>query len=90
MIFTKWIWFANSFKCFSDRNDNVNVWFLGQEAKICEKIFSELLQKIHTKFYEIALAEHVGGVKTVVTNHLLRKKLYSLHKAAERNILQPG
>jgi len=31
-VFTKWIWFANSFKCVCDGN----VWPPGQRAEICE------------------------------------------------------
>ena len=62
--FTKWIWFANSFKCFSYRN----VWPPGQRAEIRERIASESLQKILTKFCEVA--GHVGRVKTVVKNHI--------------------
>ena len=44
---------VNSFKCFYDRN----VWPPGQKADIRERIASESLQKILTKFYEVA--EHV-------------------------------
>ena len=54
----------NSSKCFSDGN----VWPPGQRAETRERIASESLQKIRTKFYEVA--GHVGRVKTVVTNHL--------------------
>ena len=50
IIFTKWIWFSNSSKCFFD----INVWPTGQGAEIRERIASRSLQKIRTKFYEVA------------------------------------
>jgi len=65
IIFTNWIWFVNSSKCVSDGN----VWSPGQRTEIRERIASESLHKIRTKFYEVA--GDMGWVKTVVTNHLL-------------------
>jgi len=62
-VFTKWIWFTNSFNCVYDGN----VWPPGQRAEICERIVSESLRKIRTKFYGVA--GHVGRVKTVVSSH---------------------
>jgi len=50
IIFSKWIWFANSFNCFSD----INVWPPGQSAEMRERIASESLEKTRTKFYNIA------------------------------------
>ena len=64
IIFVKWIWFVTSFKCVCDWN----VWPPGQRVEIHERIASESLQKIRTKFYEVA--GHVGRVRTVVTNHI--------------------
>ena len=79
IIFTEWIWFVNCFKFVSDRN----VWPPGQRAEIRERIVSDSLLKIRTKFYEVA--GPVGRVKTVVTN-LLRKIFRSrIHKSAECN-----
>jgi len=80
IIFTKWIWFVASFKCVCDGN----VWPPGQRVEIGERIASESLQKIHTKFYEVA--GHVGRVKTVVTNHIRNMFRSCIHKAAEYNI----
>jgi len=78
IIFTKWIWFANSSQCFSDGN----VWLPGQRAETRERIASESLQKTRTKLYDVA--GHSGRVKTIVTNHS-RKLVWSrIHKAAER------
>ena len=74
IIFTKWIWFVNFFNCVSDGN----VWSSGQRTEIRERIASESLQKIRTKFYEVA--GHVGRVKTVVTNHLLTMFRSRIHK----------
>jgi len=77
---------VNSLKCVSDGN----VWPPGQRVKIREKIASESLQKIRTKFYEVA--GHVGRVKTVVTNHL-RKMVRCFEVAYTRQpnaIPQPG
>ena len=48
-----------------------------------ERIASESLQKIRTKFYEVA--GHVGRVKTVVKNHLRKIFRSRIHKAAECN-----
>ena len=79
IIFTKWIWFVNSSKCFSDGN----IWLAGQRAETRERIASESLQKIRTKFYEVA--GHVGRVETIVTNHLRKMFRSRIHKAAERN-----
>ena len=79
IIFTEWIWFVNCFKFVSDRN----VWPLGQRAEIRERIVSESLRKIRTKFYEVA--RPVGRVKTVVTNHLRKIFQSRIHKAAECN-----
>jgi len=79
IIFTKWIWFVNCFKCVSDGN----VWPPGQRAEIRERIASESSQKILTKFYEVA--GHAGRVKTVVTNHLRKIFRSRIHKAAECN-----
>jgi len=78
-IFTNSIWFVNSFKCVPDGN----VWPAAQRAAIRERIASESLQKIRTKFYEVA--GHVGRVKTVVTNHLCKMFWSRIHKAAECN-----
>jgi len=78
-VFTKWIWFANSFKCFYDGN----VWPPGQRAETCERIVSESLRKICTKFY--GLAGHVDRVKTAVTNHLREMFRSHIHKVAQRN-----
>jgi len=50
ILFTKWIWFANSFKCFIDKN----IWPPGQRAEMRKRIASKSLQKIRTKFYEVA------------------------------------
>jgi len=77
IIFTKWLWFANSFKCVYDGN----VWPPGQRAEIRDRIASESLRKIRTKFYGVA--GHVGRVKTVVTNHV--KCFQVVYTAAERN-----
>jgi len=41
---------VNSFKCFSDRK----IWPSGQRSEIRKRIASESLQKIRTKFYEVA------------------------------------
>ena len=79
IIFTNSIWFVNSFKCVPDGN----VWPAAQRAAIRERIASESLQKIRTKFYEVA--GHVGRVKTVVTNHLCKMFRSRIHKAAECN-----
>jgi len=49
IIFTKRIWLANSFKCFSHRN----VWPLRQRAEIRERIAFESLKKTRMKFYEV-------------------------------------
>jgi len=78
IIFNKWIWFANSSKCLSDGN----VWLPGQRAETRERIASESLQKIRTKFYEVA--GHAGRVKTLVTYHLRKMFRSRIHKAAER------
>jgi len=79
IIFTKLIWFVNSFKYVSDGN----LWPPGQWAEIRERIASESLQKIRTKFYEVA--GQVGRVKTVVTNHLRKLFRSRIHMAAECN-----
>jgi len=79
IIFTDWIWFVNSFKCFSDGN----VWPPGQRAEISEIIASESLQEIRTKFYEVA--GHVGRIKTIVTKHLRKMFRSCIHDAAECN-----
>jgi len=79
IIFTKWIWFVISSKCFS----NGDVSPPGFRAETRERIASKSLQKIRTKVYEIA--GHVGRVKTVVTNHLSKTFRSRIHKAAERN-----
>jgi len=73
------MWFATSFKCVYDGK----VWPPGQRAEICEKIASEALRKIRTKFYGVA--GHVGRVETVVTNHLRKIFRSRIHKAAERD-----
>jgi len=78
-IFTKWIWFANYFKCFPDGN----AWPPGQRAEIRERIASESLQKIRAKFYEVA--GHVGRVQTVVMYHL--RKMFRRQQSA---VLQLG
>ena len=80
IIFTKWIWFVNCFKCVSDGN----VWPPGQRAEIRKRIASESLQKLRTKFCEVA--GHVCRVKTVVANHLRKIFRSRIHKAAECNI----
>jgi len=79
IIFTEWILFVNCFKFVSDRN----VWPPGQRAEIRERIVSESLRKIRTKFYEVT--GPVGRVKTVVTNHLRKIFRSRIHKAAECN-----
>jgi len=79
IIFTNWIWFVNSFKCVSDGN----FWPPGQRAEIRERIASESLQKIRTKFYEGP--GHVGRIKAVVTNHLRKMFRSRIKKAAECN-----
>jgi len=79
IIFTEWIWFVNCFKFVSDRN----VWPPRQRAEIRERIVSESLRKIRTKFYEVAGL--VGRVKTEVTNHLRKIFRSRIHKAAECN-----
>jgi len=79
IIFTKWIWFVNCFKCVSDGN----VWTPGQRAEIRKRIASESLQKIRKKFYEVA--GHVCRVKTVVANHLRKIFRSRIQKAAECN-----
>ena len=48
-----------------------------------ERIASESLQKIRTKFYEVA--GPVGRVKTVVTNHFRKMFRSRIHKEAEFN-----
>ena len=80
IIFAKWIWFANSFKCFSDRN----IWPPGQRAKMRERIASESFTE---NPYKIIWGYRtcVGRVKTEVTNHLRRIFRIRVHKAAERN-----
>jgi len=55
----------------------------GQRAEIRERIASESLRKIRTKFCEVA--GHVGRVKTVVTNHLRKMFRSCINKATERN-----
>jgi len=62
---------------------NGNVWPPGQRAEIPERIASESLQKIRTKFYEVA--GHVGRVKTVVTNHSRKMFGSRIRKAGECN-----
>ena len=79
IIFTKLIWFVNSFKCGSYGN----VWPPGQRAEIRERVASESLQKIRSNVCEVS--GHVGKVKTVVTNHLREMFRSRIHKAAERN-----
>ena len=79
IMFTKWIWFAISSKCFS----NGYVSPPGFRAETRERIASKSLQKIRTKVYEVA--GHVGRVKTMVTNHLSKMFRSRIHKAAERN-----
>jgi len=64
---------------FSDRN----VWPPGKRAEKHEIMASESLQKMRSKFYEVA--GHLGRVKTVVTKHLRKMFRSSIHKAAERN-----
>jgi len=81
IIFRNWIWFVNSSKCVSGGN----VWPLGQRAEIRERIASESLQKIRTKFYEVA--GHVGRVKTVVTNHLLYVKCFGVVYTRQPNAI---
>jgi len=79
IIFTNWIWFVNSFKCVSDGNFCPP----GEKAEIRERTASESLQKIRTKFYEVA--GHVGRVKTVVANHIRKTFRSRINKAAECN-----
>ena len=67
-------------KCVSDGN----VWPPGQRAEIDDRNASKSLQKICTKFYEVA--GHVGRVKTVVANHSHKIFQSRIHKAAECNI----
>jgi len=55
----------------------------GQRAEIRERVASQLLQKIRTKFYGVA--GHVGKVKTVVTNNLGKMFRSRIHKVAEGN-----
>jgi len=54
----------------------------GKRAKTRETIAFESLQKIRTKFYEVA--GHAGRVKSIVTNHLRKMSRSRIHKAAER------
>ena len=61
----------------------MEIWLPGQRAETRERIASESLQKIRTKFYEVA--GHVGRVETIVTNHLRKMFRSRIHKAAERN-----
>jgi len=60
---------------------NGNVWPPGQRAEIRERIASESLQKIRTKFYEVA--GHVSRVKTAVTNHSRKMFRSRIRKAGE-------
>jgi len=51
IIFTKWIWLANSFKCFS--HGMFDLWSkTWKTRKNCFWITTE--KKIRTKFYEVA------------------------------------
>jgi len=55
----------------------------GKNAETREISASESLQKVRTKFYEVA--RPVGRVKTAVTKHLRKMFRSRMHKAAERN-----
>ena len=79
IIFTIWICFVNSFKCFSDGN----VWPPGQRAELRERITFLIITENRTKFYEVA--GHVDRVKTVVTNQLCKMFRGCIHKAVECN-----
>jgi len=81
IIFTNWISFLNFSKCVYDGN----IWPPGQRAEIRAKIASEILQKIRTKFYEVA--GHVGRVKTVVTNHLLYVRCFGIVYTRQPNAI---
>jgi len=81
IVFTNWICFVNSFKCFLMEMFDLRA--PGQRAEIRERIACWIITENRTKFYEVA--GHVGRVKTVVTNHLRKMFRSCIHKAVEWN-----
>jgi len=78
IIFTNWIWFVNSFKCFPMERSDLQ----GKELNYAKEL---LLNHYKKSVQNFEVTGHVGRVKAVVTNHLRKMFRSRIHKAAERN-----